>query len=134
MEFQASWPTKYVGFCLKDPTFSKGLETLQLKLHTLAPKRSVVFFSVSLINMTEGIKIQTTLPMVEPTRLRTFSMSGVLIPTTKVIRRIPTVIPWDLKEMQKCMYLKTGSGGNSQNKSSFRIETGNLKIAHYYTF
>ena len=54
--------------------------------------------------MTEGIKIQTTLPMVEPTRLRTFSMSGVLIPTTKVIRRIPTVIPWDLKEMQKCNY------------------------------
>ena len=63
---------------------------------TFAPKRSVVFFSVSLMKMTEGIRMHTTLPMVEPTIPSTFSMSGVLMPTIKVIKMIPRVIPLDL--------------------------------------
>ena len=69
----------------------------QSYIHTLAPNRSVVFFSVSLLNIKEGIKMQTMFPIVDPTILRTFSMSGVLMPTTNVMIMTPRVIPLDLK-------------------------------------
>ena len=58
--------------------------------------RSVVSFSVSLIKMTDGISIQTILPIVDPTIPSTFSMSGVLMPTIKVMIMMPAVIPFDL--------------------------------------
>ena len=52
---------------------------------TWAAKRSVVFLGVNLMKMMAGNKTQTTLPMVDPTNPRTNSMSGIMMPTIKVM-------------------------------------------------
>jgi hypothetical protein len=57
-----------------------------------AASRSVVFFVVSLMNMSAGKMMQMADPMVEPTMPRTNSMSGMRMPRVRVMRITMTVM------------------------------------------